>query len=291
MSRDWEKVRKKGPSETAVDDPGQTNCGRSDFGERMSVALEAAKLGSRVLQKMGRPRSIRAKSPRDLVTEVDLETQRVIESCLRAHFPHDRVLGEEQSEGHSKLPEAEYVWAIDPLDGTTNFVHGVPIYCVSVGLLYRGQPVLGVILDPCREECFAAEAGRGATLNDQGIHCSNVDRVGNALVSCSFAAEIDAQSVEVRQFVRVLPQAQAVRRTGSTALNLAYVAAGRFDAFWSATSHAWDVVAGMILVREAGGSASSICGESPSPLLDARVLASANPLLHHQMLKLLDGSA
>ena len=149
--------------------------------------------------------------------------------------------------------EQEFCWVVDPLDGTTNYVHQVPHYAVSVALVKRGRPIAGTIYEPISDECYTALAGGGATLNGRTLQTSRVERLDQALVAASFSAKVAPDSYEIDQFVAALLACQAVRRTGSAALNLAYVAAGRFDAFWAMTTKPWDVAAGILLVRGGGG--------------------------------------
>src|SRR5262249_39408329 len=154
--------------------------------------------------------------------------------------------------------DAEYCWVVDPLDGTTNYVHQLPHYAVSIALVERGRPIVGVILDPVHNECFAAQRGRGATLNGHAIRTSRAQELSQALVAASFAAQVVPGSRELDQFVAAVLECQAVRRTGSAALNMAYVACGRMDAFWALSTKAWDVAAGAVIVEEAGGVVSAI---------------------------------
>lgn len=285
LSRDYKKTREIQPLNDEREAAGTE---RSKPGPFLAAALEAARLGGSILAEIGCPQNIRAKAPRDLVTEADLAAQQVIQQHLAERFPDHSQIGEEQVEGDSRNPRADYVWAVDPLDGTTNFVHGLPFYCVSVALMHRGLPIVGVILDPVRGECFSAERNGGAWLNDQPIRSSPVIHPGEALMACSFAAEVRETADEVKDFLRMLPQAQSLRRTGSSALNLAYVAAGRLDAFWSSTTQVWDVAAGIILVTEAGGYARCLSGAESRPLTDPRILATATEKLSERMLKIFD---
>ncbi len=181
---------------------------------------------------------------------------------------------------------------VDPLDGTTNYVHQVPHYAVSIALVHRRQPLVGVVFDPVNNECFAAERGKGARLNGQPIHTSGVSELGQALVAASFASHVRFPSTEIDQFAAMIGACQAVRRTGSAALNLCYVASGRFDAFWALSTKAWDVAAGVLLVEEAGGVVTGIDGgpfdlERPHPVACStaelqqrfcRLLGEAQPL-------------
>lgn len=251
----------------------------------LSVALRAAHAGGAVLQQYAhRPISIERKGRIDLVTEADLLAERAIVETIRAAFPDHRILAEEQT--HTRHAESPYQWIIDPLDGTTNFAHGFPIYNVSIGLEHRGTCVLGVVYDPTRDERFVAWAGGGATLNDQPIHPSRIDQLDEALLVTGFPYDVqtspDNNLEEFRRFTLV---AQGVRRTGSAALDLCYVACGRFDGFWERKLNPWDTAAGLVIVREAGGHVTNWDG-NPFSIYDKHILAT-NGKIHQPMLDVL----
>jgi myo-inositol-1(or 4)-monophosphatase len=250
----------------------------------LTLCEQAARAGGQALLSWVGRFAVREKGPSDLVTEADFASQEAIRQVVLAAYPEHYFLSEE-NDARPRF-DLEHCWVVDPLDGTTNYVHGVHHYAVSVALVERGKPVVGVIFDPHADECFAAERGRGARLNGNAIHTSRETELDRALVAASFAARVDFPSPEVDQFVAALQNCQAVRRTGSAALNLAYVAAGRFDAFWAQSTKAWDIAAGILLVEEAGGVVSDLEGgairlETPLPL------ASATDPLHQQMCRLL----
>jgi myo-inositol-1(or 4)-monophosphatase len=227
---------------------------------------------------------VREKGPSDLVTEADWAAQEAVRGVLMSAFPEHGFVSEE-----SETPlnaDADYCWIVDPLDGTTNYVHQVPHYAVSVALVHQGRPVVGVVHDPVHDELFSAASGQGAFLNGRAIRTSQVNNLAQALVAASFSAKVRADSPEIDQFVSVLLNCQAVRRTGSAALNLAYVAAGRFDAFWAMTTRAWDVAAGILLVTEAGGVVTRLDGGS-FDLKVAHPVASASQGLHDSFRSLL----
>ncbi len=226
----------------------------------------------------------REKGPADLVTQADLASQEAIRGILLVEFPDHALLGEEGEQQYGSA--AEYCWVVDPLDGTTNYVHQLPHYAVSVALLHQGKPIVGTVFDPLHKECFTCFRGGGAFLNGRPIHTSNVRELSGALVAASFAAKVKAGSPEVNQFVAAALHCQAVRRTGSAALNLCYLAAGRFDAFWALSTHVWDVAAGVLLVEEAGGLATALDG-GPLDLQAPHPVATANSALHQQFLELL----
>ncbi|HEY6565535.1 MAG TPA: inositol monophosphatase family protein, partial [Pirellulaceae bacterium] len=193
----------------------------------LETAQRAAGAAVEVLRSSGVPRTVQHKSRRDLVTDVDVEAQREVFRIITSAFPEHSVLGEESPPPTGIRPE--FLWVVDPLDGTTNFAHGVPFYCVSVALLRHGVPQVGVVWDPVRDECFAARAGSGGTCNGAALRVRATEHPEDGLMACSFAAEVAKESLEGRRFLTMLPHARAVRRMGSSALNLAYVAAGRFD--------------------------------------------------------------
>ncbi len=253
--------------------------------ELFDVCTQAARLGGQELLRWRGGFEVRTKAPADLVTEADLASQRVIRDFVLAAFPAHRFIGEE---GGSEIPgdETAYQWVVDPLDGTTNYVHGFPHYCVSVAVVQGGRPKMGCIYDPLREECFRAMEGHGAWLNDQPIQTSGTERLERALLAVSFPPQVDRTCEEVDLFLRMLDAGRTVRRTGSAALNLAYIAAGRLDAFWATTLSAWDIAAGVVLVREAGGVVTRLDG-GELDLWQPRLLAAASRPLQQAACQLL----
>ena len=252
----------------------------------LTLCEQAARAGGQALLEWIGRFEVREKGPSDLVTEADLASQEAIRHVLQSAFPSHGFISEE-SDGVNT--GAEYCWVVDPLDGTTNYVHQISHYAVSVALLQHGRPLVGIIFDPVQEELFSAARGQGAYLNGRPIGTTGVSELAQALVAASFSARVPAGSPEIDQFVAALLRCQAIRRTGSAALNLAYVASGRFDAFWAMSTKAWDVAAGVLLVEEAGGVVTLLNGD----LFDLRVphpVASANNRLHAQILKLLQNA-
>lgn len=239
--------------------------------------------GAELLSWIGRF-DVREKGPSDLVTQADLASQEVVRRIVLEAFPEHGFVAEEDPAWASA--EAEFRWIVDPLDGTTNYVHAVPHYAVSVALERRGTILAGAVYDPVAQECFTAARGQGARLNGRPIHASRVTDPSQALVAASFSANVDPASPEITQFVAALLAFQAVRRTGSAALNMCYVAAGRFDAFWALTTKPWDVAAGWLLVEEAGGVVSHWEGR-PLELREPHPAASATAELHRRFLDLL----
>ncbi len=251
----------------------------------IKVCEEAARAGGGVLlERIGRI-AVREKAPSDLVTEADLASQEVIRRIILAAFPDHLVVGEEHLPDvppRSPTLSAEFRWHVDPLDGTTNYVHQVPHFCVSVALERSGDLLASTVLNPVTEECFTAVAERGAFLNGKPIHTSDVAGPSDALAAVGLPAAVGPDSPDLQMFLAALEPCQALRRTGSAALNLGYVAAGRFDAFWSYSTKSWDIAAGVLLVREAGGVVTAPDG-GPFVLDEGRFLAAATAPLHAKL--------
>jgi myo-inositol-1(or 4)-monophosphatase len=268
----------------------------SDYdNEFLRVCEEAVRAGGRVVQDWAGRFDVRKKGPADLVTQADLASQQTVRETVLGVFPDHLFLGEEAeppcgvgvSPAHAAgtaAPQAaasEYRWIVDPLDGTTNYVHGVPHYCVSLGLERKGHLVAGAVYDPVLGECFTAAAGRGARLNGRPIHASAVSALSEALAAVGFPPNVQPDAPDLRLFLEMLPRCQAIRRTGSSALNLCYLAAGRFDLYWSYSTRIWDVAAGVLILREAGGCVTSPNG-GEFVLDQAQFLAAGTPELHAQ---------
>jgi myo-inositol-1(or 4)-monophosphatase len=252
------------------------------------AAAEAARRGAAELARWRQRFSVREKARFDLVTDADLASQQAIHSYLSGRFPAHDFLGEEAGAGGSRPgPDAPPTWVVDPLDGTTNYVHDCPLYCVSIGLWAGGDLVVGVVLDPVRDELFEAARGQGAWLGDRRLQTSQSSRLEEALLSTGFPADMQGQERLLRWWRHFSLRTRSLRRTGSTALNLAYVAAGRFDGYWAFDNHAWDVAGGAVLVREAGGVVTNVDGTPFDPFTPDG-LASNGPL-HPVMLEHLRG--
>jgi myo-inositol-1(or 4)-monophosphatase len=237
--------------------------------------------GTRLLELSERPRSVQRKSHRnDLVTDADHASEELIVAAIRQAYPASSILVEESGIHRGTSDER---WIVDPLDGTTNYAHGYPMYCVSIAYERAGELIAGVVYVPALDECFAAELGSGATLNGSPIAVSGVTAVADALVCTGFVPGKWERNMHA--FTRLMHQSQALRRDGAAALDLAFVAAGRFEAFWEFDLKPWDIAAGTLLVREAGGSVSAIDG-TPLDLTDGSTLAT-NGTVHAEMLRLL----
>ncbi|HWP65214.1 MAG TPA: inositol monophosphatase family protein [Candidatus Limnocylindria bacterium] len=242
-----------------------------------AVAREAAGRAGDVLRRhFGRVREVRHKGDVDLVTAADREAEAVILEGLRTRFPEHRVVAEESGEHPGGT---DYVWYVDPLDGTTNFVHGVPHFAVSIALAAEGQLVAAVVHDPMRHETFHATRGSGAFLNGQRIAVSTAASLDVALVATGFPYDRRQAAGEyVPTFEAVLRRTQDIRRAGAAALDLAYVACGRFDGYWESGLQPWDTAAGSLLVSEAGGCVSSYDGSRP--VVPYRDIVATNGALH-----------
>ncbi len=253
----------------------------------LAAAEEAARVAGRILEEWAGRFTVSEKGPADLVTEADVASQAAIHQILSVRFPEHGFLGEE---GLQSSPAAgDYRWVIDPLDGTSNYVHRFPYYAVSIGLECRGKLVAGVIYDPTRDEMFAAAQGFGATLDGQPIRVSRTQPLNQAMVIASFPPGVTAESLPIRRFLKVLPYAQTIHRSGSAALNLAYVAAGRLDAFWSTSLKPWDVAAGALIAAEAGGRVTTMSG-GPLDIGVPDLLCSNGTGIHDELSALLSGN-
>lgn len=252
----------------------------------LSTCEAAARAGGQELRDWRGRFQTRKKGVRDLVTDADLASQDAIRSLITARFPEHAFVGEEQGTD-SIAPKADQLtWIVDPLDGTTNYVHGYPNFAVSVAIA-RGNDVLaGVIYDPVRDECFAAATGKGAWCNGSRLKTSDVSTVAEALVAVSLPAHVKRDSADLLDFIEAAQVSQAVRRSGSAALNLAHLASGALDAFWATHIRAWDVAAGVLLIREAGGIVTGRDGQ-PFDLWNPHFLAAAGPQMHREMLEVL----
>lgn len=259
--------------------------------EFLTAASEAARVGAAILEGWRGRFTAREKGRADMVSEADLASQEAIKAFLLGRFPDHQFLGEEESFGktiESTRPAAGSppTWVVDPLDGTANYVHDVPQYCVSIGLWADEQPVVGVILDPRLDELFAAAAGHGATLNGQPMKVSTIPTIRDGMISTGFPSNYERQIRNLEVWRKVTAEAQSLRRNGSTALSLAYVAAGRFDGYWAFDNWAWDVCAGAVLVKEAGGRVTASDGRPFDPFRHDSLVT--NGLIHDELHQLVN---
>jgi myo-inositol-1(or 4)-monophosphatase len=220
------------------------------------------------------------KGEADLVTEADRASEQLIVTRLRTVWPHHDIVGEE---GTRDAHGSAFRWYVDPLDGTTNFAHGYPVFCVSMGLEFEGQLIAGIIYDPTRDEMFAAEKGCGATCNGRPIHVSSTKRVAEAILGTGFPSFKRHKNPNIHFYHQLTLRSHGIRRAGSAALDLACVAAGRFDGYWEFNLHPWDTSAGVLLVQEAGGKVTRIDG---APFrIDSRETLASNTLLHDELME------
>ncbi len=240
--------------------------------DALKLAVEAALAAGRIQkERSGRVGEIQYKGEINLVTEVDFLCEKEIIASIKTQFPDHAILAEES--GATK-GDADHLWIIDPLDGTVNYAHGYPCYCVSIGYQCRGEVVVGVVYNPCLDELFVAEKGKGATLNDNPISVSSTTQLKQSLLATGFAYDINESSNNnLDHFTHFIKACQALRRPGSAAMDLCYTAMGRFEGFWELKLHPWDYAAGWLMVEEAGGKVTRFDG-SPLQMGDRSILTS-----------------
>lgn len=248
----------------------------------LEICERAARAGGTVLRQYYGRCQAKEKSPANLVTEADLASQETIRQIVTEAYPTHGFIGEEDDQTTKQDPRCRWRWVVDPLDGTTNFAHGMPKYAVSVALLDRDKAVVGVVFDPVMDHCFSASAGEGAFLNGERIQVSGVEQLSEALLAASFPPRVPPTSPMALDYLRISAVCQATRRMGSAALNLCYLACGWFDGCWAPATHLWDVAAGMLLVQEANGLFTGWHGQPFDPL-NASFVAGATPALHRQL--------
>ena len=255
----------------------------------LATAIEAAlAAGRRQRAHFRSPITIEKKGAIDLVTEIDLAVEREFRALVAARFPDHTVLGEEGAAGRvDPVSPSRCRWIIDPIDGTTNYAHGLALFCVSIALEVDGEVVLGVVYDPMAEELFTAERGMGARLNGQPLAVTTCADLGDALLCTGFPYTVREKPGHlIEAFGAFMARSRAVRRLGSAALDLCYVAAGRFDAFYEEALQCWDMAAGALIVAEAGGQVTGTSGEPFTPY--AGHVVASNGHLHAAVLSTLD---
>ncbi len=254
--------------------------------KEIAVARQAAEEAGKILQGMfGKVGVITKKGEIDLLTEADLQSEKIILDIIGHNFPQDSIVTEEAGEFNLL---SKRVWIIDPLDGTTNFAHAFPFFAVSIALEIEKEVVLGVVFDPYSGEHFEAINGMGAFLNKKPIQVSQTRELGESLLATGFSYDIHKNSQRVMElFQRMIVLAQGVRRPGSAAIDLCYVAAGRLDGFWEEGLKPWDTAAGSLIVTEAGGRISNYQGDRYTPY--QKNILVANPFIHEAMLTALNG--
>jgi len=242
----------------------------------LNIAVRAARRAGSIINRAaldGGGFEVRSKRMNDFVTKVDHAAEEAIIETVRKAYPDHAVLAEESG---ASAGQAEYQWIIDPLDGTTNFIHGFPQYCVSIGIRHRDALAHGVIYDPVKNELFTASKGRGAFLNDRRIRVSKCVRLADALVGTGFPfKEVERIELYTKQLTKIMQGSAGVRRAGAAALDLAYVACGRLDAFWELGLSAWDMAAGALMIQEAGGLVGDLRGDDG--YLESGEIACATP--------------
>jgi myo-inositol-1(or 4)-monophosphatase len=241
-----------------------------------SIAREA---GALLMEYFDQNIKIEYKGEADLVTAADRKSEALIRERIRSLWPKHDVMGEEEG---LRDTGSEYRWYVDPLDGTTNFAHGFPVFCVSMALEHQGKMIAGVCYDPTRDELFSAELGKGAYLNDQPIHVSKISKLSESLLGTGFPSQKRHKNPNIFFYHQITLRTHGVRRAGSAALDLCCVACGRFDGFWEFNLNPWDTAAGVLIVEEAGGRVTDFHG-GPFQLNSRETLAS-NGLIHDALL-------
>lgn len=239
--------------------------------------------GAILRDRFGQPNEVRFKGAVDMVTEADQAAEALIAGRLRDAYADHVLLCEEGSQGAAL--DSTFRWVIDPLDGTTNFAHGLPTFAVSIALEEAGLPIIGVVYDPIRDELFVSQRGGGATLNGKAIHVSLTDRLISSVLVTGFSYDFERRAHQAEIWRDFLTRVQAIRQTGSAALNLCYIAAGRLDGYWERGISAWDVAAGALMVAEAGGTVTNMGGGSFHS--DDREILASNGTLHADLLKVI----
>jgi len=242
------------------------------------MQLLAREAGALLLTYFGKV-AVEYKGDVDLVTQADRSSEKLIVERIRSQWPDHDLLGEE---GSRRETGSDFHWYIDPLDGTTNFAHGFPVFCVSLALEHKGERIAAVIYDPCRDELFSAGKGSAATLNGLPIHVSKTPRLAESLVATGFPSHKRHKNPNIHFYHQITLRSHGVRRAGSAALDLCYVACGRYDAFWEFNLNPWDTAAGVLIVQEAGGRVSNFSGGPFS--IDSKEVLATNGLLHAEML-------
>ncbi|WP_138755837.1 inositol monophosphatase family protein [Paenibacillus sinopodophylli] len=271
---------------------GQNNASVVGGKSFTAVAINcASKAGEWIKTKLGNYASLDIKySSHDLVTEIDKGSERLIKNLVMTHFPHHSFLGEEgvepgpeaSAKALENIRDAEYLWIVDPIDGTTNFVHGFPFFCVSIALAHNGEVIVGVVYDPMKDELFVAEKGKGAYVHGKRMLVSKEDTLRGSLVATGLPAEHHyALPLNMRGIQAVAPQVRNLRIAGSAALHMAYVAAGRLSGFWEIGLSSWDLAAGALLVQESGGIVSDTLGRPYD--LGVRNVVATNGHIHEEL--------
>jgi myo-inositol-1(or 4)-monophosphatase len=255
-----------------------------NFEPYMQVAISAADKGARMLKlRFGNISRVRKKAAEEIVTEADTESEKEIISVIRSNFPEHGILSEECG---LKTGASDYKWIIDPLDGTVNFAHQVPIFCISIALAFQDDIVLGIVLNPLNGEFFSAIKGQGAQLNGESIQVSSISTLSDSLLVTGFAYNVkETFEPVIARYGNCLKAAQGMRRLGSAALDLCYVACGRFEGYWEQNLKPWDTAAGSLIAAEAGGTVTTFSNQKYAP--DKIEILATNGHIHQEMVGLL----
>ncbi|MBF0493854.1 MAG: inositol monophosphatase [Candidatus Omnitrophica bacterium] len=250
----------------------------------LKVAVKAAKTaGKYALSRVGKIQTIDTKMGySDLVTDVDKMSEKIVIGIIKKSFPEHEILAEESGK---TLGTDKYTWVIDPIDGTTNFAHGFPFFCVSVGVMHNEEIILGAVYDPSKKELFTSIKGKGAYLNGKRIKVSLHTSIRKSMIATGFAYHVAGKIRSIKYFMNVIKKCQAIRRAGSAALDLCYVACGRFDGFWEFGLSPWDTAAAYLIVQEAGGIVTNLEGGKYD--IYASCIAASNGKIHKKLLSIL----
>jgi myo-inositol-1(or 4)-monophosphatase len=254
--------------------------GRSNTEDFLTPMQELAREAGALLMSFFGKVTIEYKGDVDLVTQADRASEKMVVERIRKQWPEHDLIGEE---GSRRETGSDFRWYVDPLDGTTNFAHGYPVFCISLALEYKGERIGGVVFDPTRDEMFAAEKGGGALLNGQPARVSATPRLKESLVATGFPSHKRHKNPNINFYHQITLRSHGVRRAGSAALDLCYLACGRFDAYWEFNLNAWDTAAGVLLVEEAGGRVTNFTGGPFN--IDSREVLASNTLLHDELLR------
>ncbi len=252
----------------------------------LESACEAARVGGKILREQLGKAAVHEKGPADLVTDADLASQRAIEQLLMGRFPQHAFMGEESTEEQRQqaIDSGKPTWVVDPLDGTANYAHSLLGFSVSIALVDGKQPRVGVVYDPMTDVMYAAEQSGQVSKNGKPIRVSGCTHIERAMVCCSFRPGVSRQDPEINQFLNVLERSQSLRRLGSAALNLCYVAEGCLDAYWATSVKTWDIAAGYLIAKNAGAVFSNIEGDD-FDLWNPKLVVASSRELHGQMLQ------
>ena len=252
----------------------------------LEFIIDLSRQAGKILKEgYGKEHQVHYKGPVDLVTEIDHKSEELLVSRILSAFPDHTIVAEESGLTQGSL---QHLWYIDPVDGTSNYSRGLPMFCVSIAYAYQGKMSLAAVYDPLRDECFYAEKGKGAFLNGSPIQVANTSELMTSMLVTGFPYDMDQENNNVDNFITMVRKTHTVHRLGSAVLDQAYVAMGRLDGYWEAGVGAWDIAAGTLLIEEAGGLVTRINGD-PDYMKPPYDILAANPVLHRKMLAELKG--